>query len=112
MGCHARGDLLALHGEIGLGLDRAIVTGLVEAARTGEGLIEGVDQRTAHRAAIGGLIFQHVGHVAPPVLVIATIAFHANGMRRPQRCCQIGGIAEIIGATNRNSRLRRACATE
>lgn len=112
MGRHARGDLLALHGEIGLGLDRAIVTGLVEAPSACEGLIEGIDKGTAHRPAIGGLIFQHVGHIAPPILVIATIAFHANGMRRAQRRRQIGGIAEVIGAANRNSRLRRACATE
>lgn len=44
MGGHARGDLLALNGEIGFSLDRAVVTGLVDAPGARKGLIEGVDQ--------------------------------------------------------------------
>jgi len=44
MGGHARGYFLALHGKISFSLDRAIVTGLVDAPGACEGLIEGVDQ--------------------------------------------------------------------
>ena len=112
MGRHAGRDFLAFHGEIRLGFDGAIVTGLVDPPGTGERLIEGFDQAAAHRPAMRRFIFQHVGHVAPPILVFAAIALHAYGMGRSQCCRQIPCIPEIIRSAHRQIRLRCACAAE
>ena len=114
MAGEASGDFLTRAGIAGFGLYCAAITDAELVAGLGVGLVEGRDERGAQIAGLGRFNGQKIGHVAAPVLVFIAVAEHADGMCPTQNACQIGRVAEVIGAPHRQVSLRqggqRACA--
>ena len=110
MGGHAVRDVLTVTGEPRLGLDGAVVAAEILRAGAGKSIVEPLDEGGAKIAPFGCLVAQHVGHVAAPVLVLAAIAAHADGVGRAERGGQLRGIAEIVRATQGNARLGQGFA--
>ncbi len=104
------GDVMPVIGKTRLCLDGARVAGIIDTAGLGVGIVEGLDEAGAKLPRFRRLIVQHLGHIAAPILVVAAIAEHADGMGRAQRCGEVGGIAEIIRPARGQARLGGACA--
>lgn len=61
-----------------------------------EASIKAVDEGASQTALVRRFELEQAQHIASPILIIATIADDANGVRFPEHLCKRRDIAKIV----------------